>query len=125
MRKYRLTDETITVERNGMEVTLHRIEALRDFADVKVGDKGGFVEREANLSHEGDCWIYDDAEVYGNAEIYDNAKVHDSAWIYGYAKVFGYAKIYGNAEVSGSSKVCGDTMLGGNKAINNPINKQL
>lgn len=81
MRKYKLTDETTTIVRNGKEVTLHRIEALRDLAIAKAGDKGGFVESEGNLSHEGTCWIYGDAEVYGNAE------------------------------VSGSSKVCGDTML--------------
>ena len=80
-RKYKLTEETITIERNGKEVTLHRIEALRDFAIVKAGDKGGFIENEKNLAHKGDCWIY------------------------------GNAKVYGNAEVSGSSKVCGDTVL--------------
>ena len=45
-KKYRLTDETINV--NGR--ILHRIEALRDFYGVKKGDKGGFVEKEENLS---------------------------------------------------------------------------
>ena len=78
---------------------MHRIEALRDLAIAKAGDKGGFVESEANLSHEGTCWIYGDAEVYGNAEVS------------GYAEVYGKAEVFGNAEVSGSSKVCGDTEL--------------
>ena len=55
MRKYKLTDETITIVRNGKEITLHRIEALRDLAIAKTGDKGGYVESEANLSHEGTC----------------------------------------------------------------------
>ena len=41
-KKYKLTEETINV--NGR--TLYRIEALRDFNDVKKGDKGGFVEDE-------------------------------------------------------------------------------
>lgn len=68
-RKYRLTEETITITRNGVEVTLHRIEALRDLAIAKAGDKGGFVESEANLSHEGYCWIYGDAEVYGSSKV--------------------------------------------------------
>lgn len=132
-RKYRLTEETITITRNGMEVTLHRIEALRDFADVKAGDLGGFVESEANLSHDGDCWVYDTAKVYGDAEVYGDANVHgnanvyDNAWIYGNAEVygcakvsdnaevFGNAKVHGNAEVHEMNKICGDTMLGGNK----------
>ena len=45
-KKYRLTDETINVDGR----ILHRIEALKDFGNVKKGDKGGFVEKEENLS---------------------------------------------------------------------------
>lgn len=59
-KKYRLLEnDTITVGGR----TLYRIEALRDFANVKKGDKGGFVESEKNLSHEGNCRVYDDACV--------------------------------------------------------------
>lgn len=50
-QKYRLTDETI--EFGG--ATLYRIEALRDFCNVRTGDKGGFIQSELNLSQEGDC----------------------------------------------------------------------
>ena len=118
MRKYKLTDETITVERDGKEVTLHRIEALRDFAIVKAGDKGGFIENEKNLAHKGDCWIYGNAKVYGSAWIYGSAKVYGnagicgSAKVYGSAEIYGYAGIYGNAEVYGIAKVCGDSVRG-------------
>ena len=65
--------------------TLYRIEALKDFSDVKKGDKGGFVESEENLSHNGDCWVYGDAKVcgdaiiYGRAEVGGDAKVADNA----------------------------------------------
>lgn len=38
---------------------LYRIKALIDFGLVKAGDIGGCVKSESNLSHEGDCWIYD------------------------------------------------------------------
>ena len=48
-KKYKLTDETIEVEGK----TLYRIEALKEFRDVLPGVKGGFVESEKNLSHEG------------------------------------------------------------------------
>ena len=89
-KKYRLTDETINVDGR----ILHRIEALKDFGNVKKGDKGGFVEKEENLSQYSDCWVYDDAKVY------DNAKVSSRAI------VCGKAQVYGNTEVCGNREVC-------------------
>ena len=90
-KKYEFTDETIIV--NG--ITLHRIKALIDFDrfGVKAGDLGGFIEVEANLSHDGDAWVYENALVYGNAWVSENAKVSGDAWVYGNAKVSGNAKI--------------------------------
>ena len=79
MKKYELTEETIKINENQ---TLYRIKALRDFGDVKAGDLGGFVESEKNLSHEGDCWISNDAKVY------DFARISGSARISGTAEVF-------------------------------------
>lgn len=67
MKKYELLkDDTIDCE----GITLYRIRALKEFGDVKAGDIGGYVESEDNLSHDGDCWIYDDAMVYANARIF-------------------------------------------------------
>lgn len=89
-KKYRLLeDDTITV--NGR--TLYRTEALKDFASVKKGYKGGYVEKEENLSHEGKCWVYGDAQVYGNARVYGNA------WVSGTARVLGNACVLGNAKI--------------------------
>lgn len=65
MKKYRLTDDKIIV---GCR-TLSRIQALRDFGDVKEGEFGGWIESEKNLSHEGSAWIYGNAWVYGDADI--------------------------------------------------------
>ena len=53
MNKYELTDDIRVL---GF-AALHRIRALRSFGNVKAGDVGGWVEREANLSHDGDCWV--------------------------------------------------------------------
>jgi len=61
--KFELTKETIT----DSGVKLYRIRALKDFGDVSKGDLGGYVEKEKNLSQEGNAWIY------GNARIFDNA----------------------------------------------------
>lgn len=75
MKKYKLTSETTGC--NGF--ILYRIEALMDFAKVKKGDKGGFVQSEDNLSHNGDCWVYDNAEVFGNAKVRGDAKVYKNS----------------------------------------------
>ena len=91
MKKYKLTEETIIV--NGR--TLYRIEALRDFAYIKKGNKGGFVEKENNLSQYGDSWVDDDAKVFGNAQVCGNAR------IYGNAQVCSNTIVYGDAVVCG------------------------
>ena len=89
------------------EGSLFRIKSLKDFREVKKGDLGGLVEGEHNLSQEGSCWIYDNAQVSGYAEVSDNAKVS------GYAEVFGYAKVYDNAQVSGYAEVFGYAEVSG------------
>lgn len=52
-KKYKLTEETMCFD----GVTLHRIQALKDFGNVDAGELGGWVESEKNLSQSGDCWI--------------------------------------------------------------------
>ena len=74
-RKYEFTGET----KNWIGRKLHRIRAVRDFGDVKAGDLGGWIEKERNLSHDGDAWVYGNARVYGNAEVYGNARVYGNA----------------------------------------------
>lgn len=89
-KKYRLLEnDTITV--NGR--TLYRIEAVRDFADVKKGDKGGYVEKEENLLHVGNCWVFDNARVCEDALVCDDARVLGKACVLGRACVLGNAKI--------------------------------
>ncbi|WP_309486012.1 hypothetical protein [Bartonella harrusi] len=76
-KKYEFTDKTRKIE----SVTLYRIRALRDFGNVKAGDLGGFIEKEENLSHDGNCWVYDDAIVAMNAVISENAKIFGNAYV--------------------------------------------
>ena len=93
-KKYKLTDETINVYGR----TLHRIEALKDFGDVKKGDKGGFIEKEGNLSQSDNCRVYGNAKVFGNANVFSNAKVYDSAKVYGNAEICADAKVESNGD---------------------------
>lgn len=93
MAKYKLTDETKIV--NG--ITLHRIVATKNFDNVKVGDKGGFVESIRNLSDSFNSWISDNACVFGNAYVLENAQVSGNAMVYGNARVAGSATVTCNA----------------------------
>ena len=139
-KKYKLLENDTVVFRGK---TLYRIKALRDFSNVMKGNIGGYIENEDNLSHEGDCWVYnsarvlDNAKVYGNARVYGNASVYDyaeisgdaiifdNAKVYGNAKiidkavVYGYAMVVDNAEVSGVSRVFGSALIGENARLNN------
>ena len=108
MKKYELiTEDTIGVANS----TLYRIRALRDFADVKAGDLGGYVESEANLSQIGDCWLYGRAKAYENAMVWGDARVEDFACVFGNAEVLGDAKVYDNARIYGNAKVFGGAQV--------------
>lgn len=99
--KYRLTNETKKVEGE----TVYRIQALRDFADVKTGQLGGFIASENNLSQFHSAWVYDSACVLRDAWVEEDAKVKGKAVVKGDARISGHAKVSGNATISGSSWV--------------------
>ena len=105
MKKYELTSEC--VEFDGRK--LYRIKALRSFylcgLTVKAGDLGGYIEKEENLSQEGNAWVDGDAYVYDNAYVCDNAYICEKAWIHGNAEIKNNAWIHGNAEIGGNAKV--------------------
>lgn len=129
--KYRLTDET---KRVGCK-TLHRIECVEAFGNVETGEKGGWIEKESNLSQEGNAWVFGDAwvhdnamvsgnsqvfgnavvcgnaRVFGSARVFDNARVCDSAVVYDYAVVYDSARIYNYAVVNGYAVVTGDAKI--------------
>ncbi|WP_412058015.1 hypothetical protein [Bartonella sp. DGB2] len=141
--KYQLTNETREIDGR----TLYRIQALRDFRGIKAGDLGGFIETEANLDHEDDCWVggnacafgearithnayvsgnarvFDNAFVGVNASIWENAQVFENAEIYGgarisgHAKVSGYAKIYDHARIEGNAQISGKARVMGNAQV--------
>ena len=87
------------------ETGLLRIIALNDFSNVKKGRLGGLIEKEENLSQEGNCWIYEDARVWGNAKVYEDARV------------FGYARVYGNAQIHGKASVFGEACVSDNARV--------
>ena len=125
MEKFELVKED-SIEVDGHK--LFRIRALKDFDNIKVGDLGGYVEHEYNLSQYGNCWVYGaDCNVYENGSVIQNAKVFGSCDIYGYATIGGNANLIGGVigtldeyinqfkesrlRVFGEAKISGDAVI--------------
>lgn len=132
MRKYRLSDETRLYHwQNGevkASVQLRQIIAERDFHDVTAGTKGGWLEDESALSHDGNCWVYDEnSVVFDEAKICDNARITqpcvishaamiaDNSWVDG-SQVSHGARLSDNVTIQ-SSEVRGLCHLYGNARI--------
>ena len=92
MKKFELTTETKVI----FGITLYRIRALIAFGNVNAEELGGWIEKESNLSHDGNAWVSGNAQVSGDARVYGDAQV------YGNAEVYGNARVYGDAEVNNS-----------------------
>lgn len=107
MTKYKLTRDSTKQD----DKILYRIQAVRDFGTVRKGERGGFIESEKNLSHEGTCWIYHNAKVYDNAQILQNAKIQDNAQVLQNVKVYGNANVYDDAKISGHAKITEDSLI--------------
>lgn len=107
MKKYKFTQKT----KEHFGLTLHQIEAVIDFGNVGKGEKGGFVEREENLSQGGNAWVSGNAQIYGNAWVSGDALVYGNARVYGNAQIYGDAQVYGDAWVYGDAQVYGKLKL--------------
>lgn len=74
------------IHRTNEESRFYQLQALRDIPKygVKAGDLGGYVTDKYILSHEGSCWIADNAQVIGNVSISEDAYVGGNAvvWVY-------------------------------------------
>ena len=98
MKKFELTNEFIT---NMFGTKLFRIRALVEFGDVEAGELGGYVEKESNLGHDDNAWVYGNARVCGDALVCGNARVCSDALVCGNARVcsdedYAYAHGFGS-----------------------------
>ena len=128
MKKYELIKES---KDYFAEREIFRIRALKDFSDIKVGDIGGWVCSEDNLSQEGNCWIYDNAKCLDNAKMFDDAKMYDNTMMIGNSRMYDNAKMSdssiicdnavmcGNARMYDTSTMCGSSMMRGNATMFN------
>lgn len=140
MKKYKFTGETGFI--NGH--TVHRICALRDIhirnvgrygmnLNIKAGSIGGWIESEENLSHNGECWVGENAVVYekafvdqgayvsGQAKIRDEAVVTGNAWVHGGAYIMGRSLVTENVTVSDDAKITGKSCIKGDASISGEV----
>lgn len=61
--KYKLTKNTKEL----LGKTLFQIEATISFGEVAKGELGGYIEKEENLSQDGNAWVYGNACVNAKA----------------------------------------------------------
>lgn len=137
MNKYILdTKDNINVRTSrGREATLYRVVATRPFfvyaldenerifcKKIYPGQKGGYIEKEANLSHMDRAWVDEGAYVIGKALLYGDAWIgpgtvmEDHAQVCGEAKIMGsrirdHAYIYGRSRITRRSDVGGDLIV--------------
>ena len=111
-KKYELTTKK---KFNG--ITLYRIRALRDFGEIKAGERGGWIQKESNLSHGGKCWVCGEARIFGNAKVSEDAFIHGHAQIHGNAVVSGSSRISDNAHILENSKITGESFVYGDAII--------
>lgn len=116
-KKYLLRKDLVKTFRKR---TLYRIEALRDFGGVKKGDLGGWIQSEDNLSHEGTCWIYNNAKAFDLSSVTNDAMLLDNSMAYGKSRIYGNALLEDHATASGRSSI-GDhaTLANYSKAYGN------
>ena len=118
--KYRFTGKTMMYDGH----KLHRICAVKDFGNVKAGTLGGWIESEANLSHDNDAWVADQAIVYENAVVSDfavvggRAVVHDNAKVHDNAEVCDDACISEDADIGCDARIIGEADITDNAVIN-------
>lgn len=120
-KKYEFTGETKKVG----DITVRRIRLLVDIEydemsnrpKIKAGTVGGWIEREDNLSHEGRCFVADEACVYDHAVVKDDALVADHAQVFRFAVVnlqafvTDHAIVCGFAVVTDHAGVCGNAIV--------------
>ena len=98
-KHFELTDKFII---NAFGIKLLQIKCTRKIKHADVGDLGGYIEKEDNLS--GDAWVYGDAKVYGNAQVSGDAKVSNNNEHCGF-DCFGSANRHTHAYKTQSGKV--------------------
>lgn len=114
MKKYEITEHYLY---NYANEKIFQIKALKDFGSIKKGQLGGHIERETNLSHDGDCWVYPNASVSDTAKVMHNAKLMDSSSLIENARAYNNTILLDNASLEGDASIAGKVVMKGNSRM--------
>lgn len=118
MNKYELVKEDR--KQYMWEAPVYRIRYLLDFADIKSGDLGGYIESEKSLSQYSEAIVKDHAIVKDRAIVVGHAIVKDYAEVLDHAMVCGHAVVGNHVTVSGRSTIFADSICEKLNPINIP-----
>lgn len=112
-KKYEFTGETMQFEGH----TLKRIRYIRSFSqnianEITEGELGGWLEGEHNLSHDGTCFVSEEAKVFGNAEVIEDAIICNTSVVKDNAKISGSCYLYSKCVVGADTILAGNTTVG-------------
>ncbi len=124
-----VTDITLTITRNGKDIVLNRVVAIKDITDkdgkiiATEGTLGGYYNYQERRFYPLEGWIGDTAKVYdkavvnsdamicGNAELYGEAHACSGSVISGNAEMYGEAYAYSGSVINGDAKVYGKAQI--------------
>lgn len=97
-------------------VTLYRMQALKDFGDVKAGDLGGYIADSSQLSQNGNCWIYSKSNKLVSGRVTENAIINSlgssrDSIINGDVFICGNSKILNDVDIIGSVDIRGNSII--------------
>lgn len=118
MQKYHFGNETRELPDGRI---VRRIIAVRNFGLVTVGTRGGWIEDESNLSHEGECWISGNAVAAGYSRVTGNARIQQNGWLDEHAMASDDCIVGDNAWIFGSGFVYGRAIVGGSTFVNGAV----
>ena len=105
--KYKLTSNSKVIDDN----TLYRIQCETAFDDVNVGDLGGWIQSESNLSQDGNCWVYDDAYISDNGNVSGDAVLKNMASVCMNADVSGTTTLLRHTCITDNAIIGGDSTI--------------
>ena len=97
-------------------VTLYRIQALKDFGDVKAGDLGGYIADSSQLSQNGNCWVYSKSNKLVCGRVTENAIINSlgssrDSIINGDVFICGNSRILNDVDIFGSVDIRGNSII--------------
>lgn len=114
--KTKVTQEYVDRDFKGrVSIKTKEVEVL--VYEPSAGELGGWIEKKANLSQDGKCWVAEDAVVLGEAFVSGDAQISGEVEIGGSVVVRGKASVSGRIGLHGKVIVEGDADVSGN-AVN-------